>query len=330
VKAITFEHPGAPDVLEVTALPDPAAGAGQVVIDVAAAGVNRSDLMERAGGFYPPKGRTLVGLECSGLIAAVGAGVAKWKVGDAVCALLNEGGYAEKVVAQSSQVLSLPVGVDLIDAAGIMEVAATVISNFDIAGLKRGDTLLIHGGAGGIGTMAIQIAHAMGLIVIVTVGSDEKAEFCKQLGADHAIMYRTEDFVEKVKRVTADRGADVILDNMGAAYLARNIDALALDGRLVIIGFQGGTNVEFDLRSLWLKRGSLHATALRTRPLNEKAEIVERVKTAVWPLLENGKARPVTYRRVPLEEAAEAHRILEKSEHIGKVLLVTGLSEGVS
>jgi putative PIG3 family NAD(P)H quinone oxidoreductase len=321
MKAMTFSNPGPPEVFEHTELPDPAAGPGQVVIRVAAAGVNRSDVMERGGGFYSRKPQYLVGLECSGVIEQVGVGVDTWRVGDPVCALLNEGGYAELVVAEAAQVLPVPRGVSLVDAAGIVETAATVLSNFRIGGLRQGSTLLVHGGAGGIGTMAIQLGRALGATVITTAGTDEKAALCISLGAAAAINHRTEDFVERVREVTGGRGADMILDNMAAAYLERNIESLAIGGHIVIIGFQGGTETQIDLWRLWQRRGAVHTTALRTRPLDEKAAIIADVLNVVWTHIENGAIVPIIDRVLPLSRAADAHRLMEASGHAGKILL---------
>lgn len=322
MRGVTFSENGPPEVLVATELPRPKAGSGQVIIRVAAAGVNRSDVMERAGGFYPAKAQTLLGLECSGTIEEVGVGVTRWRVGDRVCALLNEGGYAEFVVAEQTQVLPVPSGVSLIDAAGIVEVAATVLSNFRIGGLEPGKTLLVHGGAGGIGTMGIQLARILGATVIATAGSDTKTDFCRNLGASTTINYRTEDFVERVLTATEGRGADMILDNMAAEYLARNIEAVAMDGHIVIIGFQGGTETRIDLRRLWERRGAVHTTALRTRTLEQKAAIIADVQDVVWPHIERGDVCPIIGHKLSLSQAAAAHRILEAGSHVGKILLI--------
>lgn len=323
MRAMTFDRPGPPDAFELTEHPVPTPLPGQVAVDVVAAGVNRSDVMERGGGFYPARGRTLVGLECSGYISELGAGVTGWKVGDAVAALLNQGGYAETVIAEAGQLLPIPAGVSMIDAAGLVEVSATVLSNFDIGRLRPGETLLLHGGASGIGTFGIQLAKQLGVHTVVTVGTEEKATFCRELGADAAVVHRTTDFVEAVEEATSGRGVDMALDNMGASYLERNIEALAVGGRIVIIGFQGGVTASIDLWKLWQKRGSVHTTALRTRSVAEKSEIISRVGDIVWPLVASGRIRPIVDRTLRLDEAAEAHRRLEASEHIGKILLVT-------
>ncbi len=265
MKAIVFSEPGGPDVLTWSEVPDPVPGDGQVLVQVAAAAVNRADLLQRRGHYAPPPGASeILGLECSGRIAALGPGVSGWAVGDEVCALLTGGGYAEKVAVPAGQLLPVPKSVDLETAAGLPETVCTVWSNvFMAAGLQPGETLLVHGGAGGIGTTAIQLATALGAKVLVTVGSKEKAERCVELGAHAAINYKDEDFVTRVRELTEGRGADVILDNMGASYLGRNVDALAVSGRLVNIGLQGGAKAELDLGKLMRKRAAVLATTLR-------------------------------------------------------------------
>ena len=324
MKAIQIREPGGPDVLDWTDVPDPVPGVGEVLIEVAASAVNRADLLQRAGFYPPPAGASdTLGLECSGRIAALGDGVTGWDVGDEVCALLAGGGYAERVVVPAGQVLPVPKGVDLVSAAGRPEAACTVWSNvFMGAGLQPRETLLIHGGAGGIGTTAIQLAKALGARVVATAGSPEKVARCRDLGADAAINYRTEDFVERLGEITAGHGADVILDNMGAAYLGRNLDALAVNGRLVVIGLQGGVRGELDLGRLMGKRAAILATGLRARPVAEKAAIVASVREHVWPLTESGTLTVVADQRFPMAEAAAAHRLVEASGHVGKVLLV--------
>lgn len=324
MKAIVFSEPGGPDVLTWSEVPDPVPGDGQVLVQVAAAAVNRADLLQRQGNYAPPPGASeILGLECSGRIAALGPGVSGWAVGDEVCALLTGGGYAEKVVIPAGQLLPVPTGVDLETAAGLPETVCTVWSNvFMGAGLQPNETLLVHGGAGGIGTTAIQLAKALGAKVLVTVGSAEKARRCVELGADAAIDYKNEDFVTRVRELTDGRGADVILDNMGASYLGRNVDALAVNGRLVVIGMQGGRKGELDLGKLMSKRAAVLSTTLRGRPLAEKAAIVAAVREHVWPLVGAGALRVVVDRRVPMADAAEAHRAVEASDHVGKVVLV--------
>jgi putative PIG3 family NAD(P)H quinone oxidoreductase len=297
-----------------------------VVLDVVATAVNRADLLQRQGLYPPPPGASdVIGLECSGRIAAVGADVDRWGVGDEVCALLAGGGYAEQVLVPAGQVMPLPGGVDLETAAALPEVACTVWSNvFMVAHLRPEETLLVHGGAGGIGTFAIQLAHSLGARVVTTAGSEAKLEVCRSLGADVAVNYREQDFVEEVRNATGGRGADVILDNMGAKYLPRNVDALALEGRLVIIGMQGGTKGELDIATLLRKRAAVVATALRSRPVEEKAAICAAVVEHVWPLVGSGDVQPVVHERFPLGEAAAAHAAVEAGDNVGKVLLTTG------
>jgi putative PIG3 family NAD(P)H quinone oxidoreductase len=324
MKAIVFSQSGGPEVLAWSEVPDPVPGDGEVLVEVAGAAVNRADLLQRQGFYNPPPGSSeILGLECSGRIAALGPGVSGWAVGDRVCALLTGGGYAQKVAVPSGQLLPVPDSVDLVDAAGLPEAVCTVWSNvFMAAGLQPGETLLVHGGASGIGTTAIQLAKSLGATVLVTVGSKEKAERCVELGADAAIDYKNEDFVERVRELTGGHGADVILDIMGASYLGRNVDALAINGRLVNIGMQGGSKAELDLGTLMRKRAAVLATTLRARPLEEKAAIVAAVREHVWPLVASGAFRVIVDRRVPLPDAADAHRAVEASDHVGKVLLV--------
>lgn len=323
MRAVTIPTPGGPDALVVAEVPDPVPGPGEVLIDIVAAGVNRADVLQRMGHYPPPPGAPAYpGLEVSGRIAAIGEGVSPWHPGDQVCALLAGGGYAEKVVVPESALLPVPAGVSLVNAAALPEVACTVWSNvFVIGALQPGQTLLVHGGSSGIGTMAIQLATAMGARVAVTAGTAEKLDVCRDLGAEICINYRDEDFVDRVLAATDGRGADVILDNMGAKYLARNVTALAPDGRLVVIGLQGGTKAELDLGLLLRKRATVYATSLRSRTEAEKAAIVSGVATYVWPLIESGQVQPVIHARYLLEAAAEAHHVLESSTHIGKLIL---------
>jgi putative PIG3 family NAD(P)H quinone oxidoreductase len=315
--AIVITQPGGPEVLKWTEVDDPVPGPDEVLLDVAASAVNRADTMQRQGFYPPPPGASpYPGLEASGRIAAIGDNVTGWQVGDEACALLSGGGYAERVAVPAGQLLPIPRGVSLVDAAGLPEVACTVWSNvFMTAELRAGETFLVHGGGSGIGTMAIQLAHALGARVLCTVGSEEKAAVCRDLGADVVINYREEDFVEIAKPV------DVILDNMGAKYLPRNVEALGTGGRLVVIGMQGGSRGELDLGALLAKRAAVHATGLRSRPLEEKAEIVASVRSHVWPLIESGDVRPIIDRRVPMSDAAQAHELMESSGHVGKILL---------
>lgn len=323
MKAITIPEPGEADALVLADVPTPEPAEGEVRIRVAAAGVNRADIMQRKGFYDPPPGSSpYPGLEVSGTVDALGEGAEGWAMGDEVCALLVGGGYAEQVCAPATQVLPVPAGVSLEDAAALPEVVCTVWSNvFMTANLLPGQTLLVHGGSSGIGTMAIQLAREVGARVAVTAGSAEKLQACKELGAEVLVNYREQDFVEEIKAATDGAGADVILDNMGAKYLARNVDALAVGGRLVVIGLQGGTTAELNLNTLLRKRAAVIATSLRARPLPEKAAIVAAVREHVWPLVESGRVRPVVHSRHPLAEAAAAHREMESSGHIGKILL---------
>lgn len=323
MRAITIPEPGDADALVLSDVDDPTPGPGQVLIDVAAAGVNRADVMQRLGFYPPPEGASpLPGLEVSGRVAALGEGVDEWSVGDEVCALIDGGGYAERVVAPAAQVLPVPKGVSLRDAAGLPEVACTVWSNvFLTANLRPGEVFLCHGGSSGIGTMAVQLAAAAGARVAVTAGSEEKLARCRELGADIAISYKESDFVEELLSATDGHGADVILDNIGAKYLDRNVDALATAGRLVIIGLLGGRKAELDIAKLQKKRAAVIATGLRSRPADEKATIVAAVREHVWPLIEQGVVRPVINSSYPLGEAPAAHREMEASGHIGKILL---------
>ncbi len=323
--AVTIREPGGPEVLTWEQVPEPRPGRGEVVIDVVASGVNRGDLLQRAGHYDPPPGAPpYPGLECSGRIRAVGEGVGEWAVGDEVCALLAGGGYAQRVVVPAGQLLPVPKNVDLVDAAALPEVACTVWVNLMVHGrLRPGETLLVHGGGGGIGTFAIQFAAALGARVLTTARA-VKHDALRRLGASLAIDYTTEDFVEAVRAATGGRGVDVILDILAAGYLIRNVQALATGGRLVIIGMQRGRRGELDVAELLARRATIVATALRGRPAAEKAEIVSGVREQVWPLVEAGAIRPVIDRRMPMSEAARAHGVLAAGEHVGKVLLVTG------
>ncbi len=315
------------DRLTWTPAPDPEPGPDEVVIRVSAAGVNRADLLQRKGHYPPPPGASgILGMECSGVVEAVGADVRRWRVGDEVCALLAGGGYAERVAVPAVQVLPVPDGVDLIDAAGLPEVACTVWSTLVMAGgARRGETLLVHGGTGGIGTFAIQLGVALGLRVIVTAGSAAGRQRCLDLGAERAIDYHEEDFVEVVRKLTDGHGVDVILDVVGGKYLQRNLSALATLGRLTIIGMQGGTRAELDLGALLTTRATILGTTLRSRPVTghgSKADIVAEVEREVWPLVAAGAIRPVIGARLPIVEAAAAHAALDSgSAPGGKVLL---------
>ncbi|MFI6241868.1 NAD(P)H-quinone oxidoreductase [Micromonospora sp. NPDC050795] len=321
MRAITIPEPGGPDALVWAEVPDPEPGPDEVIVDVRASGVNRADLLQRQGHYPPPPGvPAYPGLECSGVITEVGADVAGWAVGQQVCALLAGGGYAERVAVPAGQLLPVP-ACDPVDAAALPEVACTVWSNLvQVARLGGGDTLLVHGGGSGIGTFAIQFGAALGVTVLTTAREAKHARL-RELGAAHVIDYQEQDFVEEVRRITDGRGVDVILDIMGGSYLGRNVSTLATGGRLVVIGMQGGRKAELDLGALLTRRASVAATSLRSRPLAEKAEIVQGVRDEVWPLVEAGRIRPIVDRRLPMTEAAQAHRIVESNDHFGKVLL---------
>ncbi|MDH2412962.1 NAD(P)H-quinone oxidoreductase [Nocardioides sp. CER19] len=323
MRAIVVTEPGDPEVLTVTDLPDPSPGPGEVLLDVVAAGLNRADLLQRQGFYPPPPGASdIIGMECSGTVAALGEGVTGWTIGDEVCALLAGGGYAEKVVVPAGQVMRAPAGVPLVEAAALPEVACTVWSNLVMtARMQPGETLLVHGGAGGIGSFAIQLGKALGVTVLTTAGTEAKRELCRQLGADVTIDYQEEDFVAVAQE---HGGADVILDNMGAKYLARNLDALADGGRLAIIGLQGGAKAELDINGLMRKRGSVMGTTLRSRPTDGprgKAAICAEVVEHVWPLMEAGTIRPLVDTTFPLARAAAAHERMTSGAHSGKLLL---------
>ncbi len=323
MKAVVIDSPGGPDQLVLREVADPVASEGQVVLQVAASAVNRADIMQRMGHYPPPPGASeLPGLECSGTVIALGPGVEGWSMGDQACALLTGGGYAERVAVPAGQLLPIPPGVDLVDAAALPEVTCTVWSNvFMLARLRPTEVLLVHGGSSGIGTMAIQLARQIGARVAVTAGSPDKLARCAELGADITVNYREQDFVDVVRAATDGRGADVVLDNMGAKYLSRNVEVLATNGRLVVIGLQGGRRAELDLGQLLVKRAAVLATSLRSRPETEKAAIVASVVEHVWPLIADGAVRPIIHTRLPLDQAARAHELVESSAHIGKVLL---------
>ncbi|MBW4719628.1 NAD(P)H-quinone oxidoreductase [Saccharothrix obliqua] len=321
MRAIMIREPGGPDVLHWAEAPDPEPGPGEVLLTVAATAVNRADLLQRQGHYPPPPGASeILGLECSGTVAALGPGVTGWQVGDEVCALLAGGGYGERVVVPAGQLLPLPAGVDLVTAASLPEVACTVWSNVVMgAGLRAGETFLVHGGAGGIGTHAIQVAKALGARVATTAGSAERLARCRELGADITVNYRTQDFVAEVG------AADVVLDNMGGSYLGRNVDVLARDGRLVVIGLQGGAKGELNVGALLTKRASVTGTGLRGRPVDGphgKARIVRDVRDRLWPLIAAGDVKPVVHDVLPIQRAADAHRALEDGQDVfGKLVL---------
>ncbi|MCM3661266.1 NAD(P)H-quinone oxidoreductase [Georgenia satyanarayanai] len=311
--------------LELTEVPDPSPAHGEVVLDVAAAGLNRADVLQRAGHYPAPPGASdIIGLEVSGTVRELGEGVAGWQVGDRVCALLAGGGYAERVAVPAGQLLPVPAGMDLVDAAALPEAVCTAWSNLvDVGALRAGQTVLIHGGSGGVGSAAIQLSRALGARVLTTAGGPERAARCEELGADVAIDYHG-DVPTAVDEATGGTGADVILDVLGAGGLADNIAMLATGGRLVVIGTQRGTRGEVDLMALMRKRASVHGTTLRARPLGEKAAIVTAVRERVWPMLEDGRLRAVVHERLPLAEAERAHELLDSGEVFGKLVLITG------
>ena len=321
--AIEISTPGGPDVLKPVERPDPKPDRGEVLIRVAAAGVNRPDVMQRRGAYPPPPGASdLPGLEVSGTVEALGEDVAEWRVGDRVCALISGGGYASLCVAPAVQCLPVPNSIDLVDAAAIPETFCTVWTNvFERGRLRAGETALFHGGSSGIGTTAIQLAVARGARVFATAGSDEKCRACERLGAERVINYRTEDFVAVVKDVTKGRGVELILDIIAGDYIARDLQALAIEGRLVIIGLQGGEMATLDMRRILGRRLTVTGSTLRPRSVEEKGAIVSALRREVWPLLESGTVKPLIYRRLPLKDAAAAHALMESSEHIGKIVL---------
>jgi len=323
---IAMEAPGGPEVLVLATEPVPRPATGEVLIRVAAAGINRPDILQRTGNYPPPPGASpILGLEVSGTIAALGPGVTEWREGDPVCALVAGGGYAEYCVAPAPQCLPVPRGLSLISAAGLPETFFTVWSNvFDRGRLAAGESFLVHGGSSGIGTTAIQLAHAFGARVFATAGSPEKCAVCVELGAERAIDYRQEDFTAIIKEMTQGRGVDVILDMVGGPYVEKNLRALAMEGRLVQIAFLQGSKVTLDLAHVMMRRQTITGSTLRPRPVADKAAIANRLREEVWPLIEAGKVRPVIDRTFPLAEAAAAHRLMESSRHIGKILLVTG------
>ena len=318
-----FEGAGGPEVIRIETAPIPTPDPGQVLVKVAAAGVNRPDCQQRAGSYPPPPGATDVpGLEIAGEIVGVGAGVARSEIGRKVCALVISGGYAEYAVADLALCLPVPTGFSMIEAGGLPETFYTVYDNVFTRGrLKKGETLLIHGGSSGIGSTAIQLARAFGAKVYATAGTDEKCDFCRKLGAAEAINYRTQDYVAEIRRLTEKRGVDVILDMVGADYIARNLSILALEGRLVQIAFLKGSKAEVDFMQLMLRRLTFTGSTLRARSVALKAEIAEKLRGEVWPLLEAGTVRPVVDATFPLEEARKAHELMESSAHSGKIIL---------
>ena len=324
MRAVTISGPGPSGKLSLSSLNHPIAGQSDVVITVAAAGVNRADLLQR-GGYYPPPPNApdWPGLEISGTVKRVGLGVSRWHAGDRVVALLEGGGYAEEVAVRETQVLPVPDGVDLVDAAALPEAACTVWNNLvDVGRLRSGEWVLVDGGSGGIGTFAVQVARALGAHVATTAGGPERAARCAELGADLVIDHREQDFVEEVRRATDGRGADVVLDLLGGGGLGDNVRALARGGRLVVIGMQQGRRGELDLSALLAKLGTVTGTMLRPRPPDEKARIVADTERHVWPMIADGRVRPVVHARIPFAEARSAHDLVESGEAFGKVLLV--------
>ena len=323
MRQVRFKGSGGPEVIHLETAPVPRPGPGQVLIEVAAAGVNRPDCLQRAGGYPPPPGATDVpGLEVSGRVIAVGEGVEAPRLGDSVCALVASGGYAEYCVADAPLCLPVPAPLSLLEAGGVPETYFTVYDNVFTRGrLAPGETLLVHGGSSGIGSTAIQLAKQAGAIVYATAGSPEKCEFCRSLGADVAIDYRAHDFVEEVKRLTDRRGVDVVLDMVGGPYIARNLSVLAFEGRLVQIAFLQSSKVEIDFMPVMLRRLTVTGSTLRPRSVELKAAIADKLRKNVWPLLEKGAVKPIVHATFPLEQAREAHELMESSAHLGKIML---------
>jgi NADPH2:quinone reductase len=321
--AIEISHPGGPEVLVPVERPMPVPDTGEVLIQVAAAGVNRPDVMQRLGRYPPPPGASdIPGLEVAGTIQALGDGVNGWRGGDAVCALVSGGGYAEYCVAPALQCLPVPKGMDMASAAAIPETFFTVWTNlFERGRLQPGETILVHGGSSGIGTTAIQLAHAFGARVFATAGTREKCNACEHLGAERGIDYRAEDFVAVIKEVTGGRGLDVVLDMVGGEYFARNLECLAVEGRLVEIATLHGAKAELNILTMMQRRLTITGSTLRIRPVEQKAAIAGALRARVWPLLESGTVRPVVHAHFPLREAADAHRMMESGAHIGKLVL---------
>lgn len=323
---IEITGPGAPDVLKPAKRPTPKPARGEVLIKVAAAGVNRPDVLQRLGKYPPPPGASdLPGLEIAGTIAALGEGVTAFKVGDAVCALVSGGGYAEYCVAPAPQCLPVPKGLSMVEAAAVPETFFTVWTNvFERGRLKSGETFLVHGGASGIGTTAIQLAKSFGARVFATAGTAEKCAACQKLGAERAINYKTEDFVAVAKELTGGKGVDLTLDMVGGDYVGRNIEMAKVEGRIVQIAFLRSPKTEVNLQPLMIKRLTLTGSTLRARAVEEKGAIAAAVRQHVWPLIEAGKVKPVIHAEFPMAQAAEAHRLMEADTHIGKIVLVAG------
>jgi NADPH:quinone reductase len=323
MRYVAAREPGPPEVLGIAEGPVPQPQAGEVLIDVSYAGVNRPDCAQRSGSYPPPKDASpIIGLEVAGTIVACGEGVTSWREGDTVCALTPGGGYAEYCATPAALCLPIPKGLTELEAASLPENFFTVWNNlFDRGRLKRGETALIHGGSSGIGLTAIQLARSQGATVITTVGSDDKAAYCRSLGADHTINYRTQDFVAEVARITAKRGVDIVLDMVGGDYIEKNLRSLALEGRLVIIAFLHGSRVEVEWRSIMMKRLTVTGSTMRASPMQRKAEIATSLHEIVWPLIERGVVKPVVHKVFPLADAAAAHALMESSQHLGKIML---------
>ena len=323
MRAVEITRPGGPEVLAVTERPVPQLKSGEVLIEVAAAGVNRPDTMQRAGAYPPPPGAPdIPGLEVAGSVVRVDPAVREWKIGDQACALVAGGGYAQYCAAPAGQCLPVPKGLTLVEAASLPETFFTVwINVFERSRLAAGETLLVQGGSSGIGVTAIQMARAFGCRVLATAGSDEKCRACERLGAERGINYRTEDFVEVVKQATAGRGVDVILDMVGGDYVPREIKCLAPDGRLALIAFLGGSKTQLDMMDILVRRLTISGSTLRPRTVEFKTAMAGALRDKVWPLIEAGKIKPVIYRTLPLAQAAQAHALMESSAHVGKIVL---------
>ncbi len=329
MRSISLTGFGDPEVMQLAATALPTPGEHDVLIQVAYAGINRPDVAQRLGRYHPPPGASpILGLEAAGRIVAKGAQVAQWQVGDQVCALTPGGGYAEYCSAPAAHCLPIPLGLSVLEAAALPENFFTVWVNvFDTCKLKAGDNFLVHGGSSGIGLSAIQLAKAFGASVFTTVGSDAKAAFCKQIGADHVINYKTQDFLAEIQALAGKKGMDVILDMVGGAYIEKNLKLLALEGRLCCIAFMQGSQAQVDFMPLMLKRQTITGSTLRARPDAQKAAIASALREKVWPLIESGKVKPVIHQVFPLAEAAQAHRLMESSQHIGKIMLAVGQSQ---
>jgi NADPH2:quinone reductase len=321
--AITIPEPGGPDALVPGSINTPQPGEGEILVKVAAAGVNRPDVLQRQGGYPPPPGAPATpGLEIAGEVAALGEGANKWSIGDKVCALVSGGGYAEYCVVHETNALPVPAGLTMAEAAGVPETFFTVWTNvFERGSLKPGESFLVHGGSSGIGTTAIQIAHHLGSTVYTTAGSAEKCKACEDLGATRAINYREEDFADVLREVTGKKGVDVILDMVGGDYIQKNIKCAARDGRIVNIAYLNGSKAEVDFLQVMLKRLTLTGSTLRIRPVKDKAAIASALQEKVWPLIEAGKVKPQLYKTFPLSDASKAHALMETSAHIGKIVL---------